>query len=76
MEHGRVGIQTHSFKPSDVIRLSEDLCKSGLKWLILENFHEQEDKSSILRFHSKINQTFNANYRLFIITRECSDVRG
>ena len=60
-------------RSSNVIRLCEDLRKSGHKWLLLENFHEEGDKPSILRMHTKIHQSFHSNYRLFIVTKECSD---
>ena len=71
-----IAMSTYSMgeeQSSNIIHLCEELRKSGQKWLLLENFHEEVDKASILKMHSKINQSFHSNYRLFIVTKECPD---
>ena len=58
---------------SNIIHLCEEFQRSGKKWLLLENLHEEVDKSLILKMHSKINQSFHSNYRLIIVTKECKE---
>ena len=71
----KTDILTYSMggEQSNIILKSEELRKTGKKWLVLENFHEAMNKSSLLKMHSIVNQSFHPNYRLFIVTKDCPD---
>jgi hypothetical protein len=58
-----------------LITLCDDERKSGKHWILFENFHEETNRGYILKLHSRLNQTFHPDYRLFLITKECIRVK-
>ena len=47
---------------------------TGKEWILMENFESATDKDYLLRHHCRLDEEFHGNYRLWIITKECSEV--